>query len=90
MADIERPDRITNITGLRAQAETPDSGSRAVSGGGRLTMPCRLCGRPVLPLARTCLCGMTDPAKDARRPYVAPTVATLAELGALTWWFAGR
>ena len=92
MADIERPDRITNITGLRAQPETPDlAGGMAVAGRGRrLTVPCRLCRRPVLLLARTCLCGMTDPARDARRPYVAPTVATLATLSALIWWLVRR
>jgi hypothetical protein len=92
MADIERPDRITNITGLRTQSETPDSagGVTTADSGRRLTVPCRLCRRPVFVLARTCRCGMTDPGRDARRPYVAPAVATLTTLSALTWWLARR
>ena len=92
MADIDRPDRITNITGLRAQPETPDAagGGPAMRRGRRLAVPCRLCRRPVFLLARTCVCGMTDPARDARRPYVAPTVATLTTITALSWWLARR
>ena len=92
MADIDRPDRITNITGLRAQSETPDASSDAIAArpGRRLTVPCRLCCRPVWLMARTCLCGMSDPARDARRPYVAPAVAGLTTLAALTWWLARR
>jgi hypothetical protein len=33
---------------------------------------------------------MTDPARDARRPYVAPALAALTTLSALTWWLARR
>jgi hypothetical protein len=33
---------------------------------------------------------MTDPAQDARRPYVAPIVATLTMVSALTWWLTRR
>ena len=93
MADIDRPERITNITGLRAQPETPDTaggGTAATLGGRRLTVPCRLCRRPVFVLARACLCGMPDPAQDARRPYVAPVVGALLTLTALAWWLTRR
>ena len=92
MADIDRPERITNITGLRAQPETPDGPSDAIAArsGPRLTVPCRLCCRPVWLMARACVCGMSDPARDARRPYVAPTVAALTTLAAVTWWLVRR
>ncbi len=89
MADIDRPERITNITGLRAQPESPPDG---VAGGGARgvrwpSAPCRLCERPVWVFTRTCRCGMTDPARDARRPYMLPvTAAVLAALAGLVWW----
>jgi hypothetical protein len=92
MADIDRPERITNITGLRAQPESSQApgGRSAATDGPRLTVPCRLCRRPVSLLARTCVCGMTDPARDGRRPYVAPALAALTVLSALTWWLTRR
>jgi hypothetical protein len=90
MADIDRPERITNITGLRAHAESPQASGERAADGRRLSVPCRLCRRPVALLARTCVCGMTDPARDARRPYVAPALAALTMLSALTWWLARR
>jgi hypothetical protein len=93
MADLDRPERITNITGLRAQPETPpdDTSGGAPAGARWPTAYCRLCRRPVWMLARTCVCGMTDPARDARRPYVLPaTVVALATLLAMVWWGTQR
>ena len=93
MADLDRPERITNITGLRAQPESPPQG---VAGGGASgvrwpSVPCRLCGRRVWMLSRTCACGMTDPARDARQPYMLPaTGAALAVLAGLIWWSTRR
>ena len=92
MADIDRPERITNITGLRAQPESP---SDDAAGGGTSaywpSAPCRLCKRRVWLFRRTCVCGMSDPARDARRPYVLPaTIAVWTVLGALAWWWTTR
>jgi hypothetical protein len=93
MADIDRPERITNITGLRAQPETPDSASGISRRPGRWpTVPCRLCHRSVWLLARACVCGMTDPARDGRRQVVAPAAAALAASAGVVgaWWWVAR
>lgn len=93
MADLDRPERITNITGLRAQPESPPE--RVAEGGASGVRwpsgPCRLCERPVWLFTRTCVCGMTDPARDARQPYMLPaTAAVLAVLAGLIWWTTRR
>jgi hypothetical protein len=86
MADIDRPERITNITGLRAQPEMPPDAAPQMAAAPWPAAHCRLCRRPVWLLARSCVCGMTDPAREARRPYVVPaTVVALATLLAMVW-----
>jgi hypothetical protein len=93
MAELDRPERITNITGLRAQPEvSPDAPpARPAVAAPWPAAHCRLCRRPVWLLARACVCGMTDPARDARRPYVLPaTVLVLTTLAATVWWATQR
>jgi hypothetical protein len=93
MADIDRPERITNITGLRAQPETPDPADGSAAARGRWPIvSCRLCRRPVWLLARTCVCGMTDPARDGRRQYLNPVAVAMAATAgvACAWWWVRR
>lgn len=92
MADIDRPERITNITGLRAQPESPaDSAAGGAAGASRWpSAHCRLCRRPVWVFARSCVCGMTDPARDARRPYAKPAAAIAVAATGLAWWWLRR
>jgi hypothetical protein len=92
MPDLERPERITNITGLRAQAEPPDAppppaDARPVRWP---STPCRLCGRQVWVFARACVCGMPDPGRSARTPYLVRGAAAVAVLAGLGWWVVGR
>lgn len=87
MAEIDRPDRITNVTGLRAQSEHPGVAAASVRGVRWPRGACRLCERPVWLFASLCACGMTDPAREARRPYMAPAlVVTLIVLAVVAFW----
>jgi hypothetical protein len=89
MAELDRPERITNITGLRAQSETPDGGAASVGETRRPPWPrtaCRLCQRTVWVFARTCACGMPSPGRDARGPHIARAAVGAAALGAAAWW----
>jgi hypothetical protein len=92
MAELDRPERITNITGLRAQSETPGGGAASV-GEPRALWPrtaCRLCQRTVWVFAGTCACGMPRPGRDARGPYLVRAVLGATALGAAAWWALHR
>lgn len=92
MADIDRPDRITNITGLRAQPETPGASSVSIDRRG-VRWPataCRLCERPVWVFARSCACGMPAPGRDARAAYLVRGGVAVVVLAALGWWTVVR
>ncbi|MDF1505381.1 hypothetical protein [Roseisolibacter sp. H3M3-2] len=91
MAELDRPERITNITGLRAQPETPERGATSVGRPVRWpSAPCRLCERPVWVFARTCACGMPSPGRQARGPYLAQAAVAVVVVGAAAWWAARR
>lgn len=93
MAELDRPERITNITGLRAQSETPEGGAASVSEPTTALWPrtaCRLCKRTVWVFAGVCACGMPSPGRDARAYYVARGAVGVAALGAVAWWALRR